>query len=579
MRRGASALVLPAYVAAALLLTWPLVRDARHAIPTGSGLPDALLQAFLVEWDLHALSTRPGAVFDVPIFHPEKNTLTYMDHLLGEAVVAAPLAARGGLALGYDLVVWLSFVASAWATYRLARRIGVSREGAFLAGALFAFSPYRLGNMANLNLLQTEFIPLALYFAFGVAHHGRARDLFAAAVTLAVQSYFSWYHTFHLATALATLALWRAWTHGARFDARRLAIGLGAILLTAALVAPGVWPYLEQRRAMPGFERSLGSAAFWSADVLDYLKVNVENRALGHVGALAGNQPYAPGWLATLLAAIAMIGLIRDARLRAAARTSSAVARLGARARAWGDAGAVAAIGVVGFVLSLGPLLRVAGRRLWVPLPYAALFYAVPGFASMRAPGRFAVLVALSVATLAGTGYDRVRRRVGAGAGRPALFAATCVALLALTWSVPWPTLHLPSPADLPPVYRWLAARPGAEPVLDVPVPARESDEGAREITRQFYAVYHRKPLVDGVSGFVPPVQRVLRTRLQEFPERSSLQAAADRGARLVLVHYGDWPEPQRTRVRDAVAREPALRPLATFGDDAAYALTLPAAP
>src|SRR5574341_555214 len=117
-----SHLCLPGFLLLTLILTWPLARDFGRSLPTVVGLPDALLQAYILNWDLGALSTRPLGVFDAPIFHPEPRTLTYMDHLLGEALVASPISAlTHNPAAAYNAVVVFSFLASAWAMYRLVR--------------------------------------------------------------------------------------------------------------------------------------------------------------------------------------------------------------------------------------------------------------------------------------------------------------------------------------------------------------------------------------------------------------------------------------------------------------------------
>src|SRR5437868_2138699 len=102
----ASLLVVPAYLAATLAFTWPLVRDIRRFVPTVPPLWDSLLQAFLLHWDLRTLRTHPAIVFDAPLFHPERNTLTYTDHHLGEAVLLTPVTwLTHNTAIPYNVLV------------------------------------------------------------------------------------------------------------------------------------------------------------------------------------------------------------------------------------------------------------------------------------------------------------------------------------------------------------------------------------------------------------------------------------------------------------------------------------------
>jgi hypothetical protein len=387
---------------------------------------------------------------------------------------------------------------------------------------------------------------------FRFVQRDRARDLAGAAVTLAAQSYFSWYYTFYLAIAMLVVGIVAAWQGRLRGRPRLLARVAVAALGAAVLVAPGVWPYLEQRRAMPEFHRTLGMAAYWAADLLDYARTNVENRWLLQVRALTGDQPYFPGIVAVALAAFGVT----------------------ARWRNDPDARALVVLGISGFTLSLGPVLKVAGKLLWIPLPYAGLFYVVPGFASMRAPGRLAVLVLLAAATLAGMGYDALRRRLASTAfARLAFPVALGVAVIA-TWSVPLPQVDFPKRRDLPPIYEWLARQPGDLAMLDLPVPREEWQEGAREVTRQLYAIYHKKPRVDSVSGFVSPSHRRFREVMQRFPAPEAIAAAFERDTRIIVVHYGDWPPPERERLLEAVARAPGLERAASAGTDVAYRIT-----
>src|SRR5688572_7443748 len=129
-RLRATYLVVPAYLLLTLILTWPLAREFGRSLPAVYGAGDALLQAFIIGWDFQALARNPLEIFNAPNFHPHVRTLTYMDHLIGPAVVAWPVhALTGRIAAAYNSLIVVSYVASAWAVYRLLRLESVSRAG------------------------------------------------------------------------------------------------------------------------------------------------------------------------------------------------------------------------------------------------------------------------------------------------------------------------------------------------------------------------------------------------------------------------------------------------------------------
>jgi hypothetical protein len=567
-----SHLVIPFYLVATLVLTWPLARGFSSHLPSVYGPADALLQVFLLGWGWHGFTTYPLDVFNAPIFHPEVRTLTYMDHMLGEAVVAGPIAEVFGLGAAYNSLVIFSFVASGYFVYRLARLYGVSRSGSCLAGFLFAFAPYRFSSLGFLNQLQTQFVPLGIFFAVRFLRTERARYGVGAALTVVVQSYFGWYATFHLVLALGLFLAWEIARDRRRSLPWRKMVTLA--VLSAVLVAPGVMPYLVQRMAMPEFRRSIGSTALWSADLLDYLHLNPENVLVRLVPPLGDAHGLFPGLVATVLAAVAIVAM-RRAPVRATRSAESP--RRGLRSvigrvrvfRKRGEMGYFSLLGLSGLLLSLGPILQVAGHRLWIPLPFALCFFVIPGFSSMRAPVRFAVLVALAAAVLAGLGFDHLRRRF------PNLGSSFLVVLLLvagiLAWCPDLPFVAYPDRASMPPVYAWLAEQPDADPVLELPVPADQSKENAMHARRQMYILYHGKPRLDGVSGFASKQYDAFRLDIQSFPGPEAIRRAHDLGARRLIVHYGDYEPAFRKEMRRRAGAAEDLREVAVFGDDVVY--------
>lgn len=557
MRLRETQLVLPLYILASVAFTWPLALAFSRAIPSGRVAFDPCMQAFILGWDWHSIRSNLLGVFHAPIFYPEPNTLTYMDHLLGETLATLPvLALTGSIAAAYNLLFIGSFAASAWTTYRLVRLLGVSRFGAFLAGSLFAFSPYRCANLDLLNQLQTQFLPLGLLFGVRYLRRYRARDLIGIAGTFVVQVYFGWYYAYYLALALAVLVLYSVATDGLELRNIRWAHAAGVALCAALIVLPVSLPYAWEHRALPEFRRSLGESALYSADVLDYLAWNRNALLAKWMPFAAGPQSYWPG-LATVLLAAAGAWKMRSP------------------ARRWGREGYFLVLSAVSFVLSLGPILHVAHVRVWIPLPYAALYYILPGVSNMRAPARLASLALLGLVVLAGLGWDRLRRgRIGRLRGDSRLLSGALLLIaIASAWPRPLSVVELPSPRRMPPVYAWLAGEPGAGPILEVPLPARDADESETHALRQYCALFHGRPRLDGTSGFVSRRYREFRLVAQSFPDDRSLSAAAAMGARQIIVHFGDFAPEQRAALRLKIEAQRRLKPVARFNADAVYQL------
>ena len=564
MKRGLrlSHLVFPFYVAAALLFTWPLLTRFDSAIPSSGLAFDPCLQAFLIGWDWRSFSGDLLGVFHAPIFHPEPRTLTYMDHMLGETVLAAPaFALVGSIPAAYNFLVILSFAASAWGIYRLVRLLGVPRAGAALSGFLFAFSPYRFANLDLLNQLQTQFLPLGLFFGVRFLQRGRLRDAAGAVGMTVAQVYCGWYYAYFLGIAFALLmiyamagGIWPA-TQGKR---TRLA---GLVALGLLSVLPVAIPYIEQHFAMPGFRRTLGQAALYSADVLDYVKTQSSSILAGLLSLPTGPQSYWPG-IVTIALSVAGVAAV----FRGAQRVTLN--------------GYFLLLALASFLLSLGPILHFAGQRIWIPLPYALLYFVAPGFSSMRAPARFAVLALLALCVLAGVGYHMLRRRYFNRSAT--VWRGIVVALFALAGLSAWnhspSLLEIPTSTTMPPVYRWLADQPGAGPILEFPVPERDAEESEVGSLRQLYVLYHGKPRLDGNSGFVSPRYREFRITVQNFPDDRSLADAADLGARWIVVHYADYAAAEGDSLRVRIAGEARLPPRANFDGDVVYEL-MPVSP
>ena len=194
-------------------------------------------------------------------------------------------------------------------------------------------------------------------------------------------------------------------------------------------------------------------------------------------------------------------------------------------------------------LLALGPTMQALGRGVGTG-PYAWLLAYVPGFDGLRVPARFLMLVALFLAALAGLGAALVLRM---GAVGRVLVIAGLVGITAESWFAPMRLnapvragagLRLPPPPasgrHIPPIYAQVRELPASSVVLEFPF-----GDSAYEVMATFYAGHHRRPIVNGYSGFFPASyhERVhaLRNPLDDPAHATAVLKAS--GATHVLVH------------------------------------------
>ncbi|MEN3338672.1 MAG: hypothetical protein V7647_2348, partial [Acidobacteriota bacterium] len=211
--------------------------------------------------------------------------------------------------------------------------------------------------------------------------------------------------------------------------------------------------------------------------------------------------PYKPLSVALLLLAIA--GALHPS-VRAAWRRRSPIAFY-----------ALAAAGM--WLFSLGPAPTFVDHPFIYKAPYAWLM-ALPGMDGVRVPARFWMLAALCLAVAAGLAIRQLRAR-WPRMGR-ALPALACVGLLTDAW--PTPITMETRPAARP-------LRTAAVARLELPV------NPAHDAVVLFRSVEHRRPIVNGYSGYFAPHYWALQYLL-EHDDPAILTRLSARGALEVVI-------------------------------------------
>src|SRR5215467_6506713 len=139
-----------AYLAIALVVTWPLARGLARDVAWDLG--DPALNMWILSWDCEQFRAILGGhwshlrhFFDANIFYPAPLTLAYSEHLVPEAIQIFPVyALTKNPILCYNLLFLSTFALSGLGMYLLVRELTGSAVAAFVGGLLFAFAPYRI---------------------------------------------------------------------------------------------------------------------------------------------------------------------------------------------------------------------------------------------------------------------------------------------------------------------------------------------------------------------------------------------------------------------------------------------------
>jgi hypothetical protein len=512
-------------------------------------LGDPLLNVWALSWESTALVTDPGALYDGNIFWPESSAIAYSESMLPLVPVFGMLRVVTGSELAANAVlIWLLVLGAVLGCYLLARRY-VSEPVAALFGAVsYGLGGYTISHVAQVQLLTLGTLPVVFLLWFLALEK---RSLYRAVwcgVAVAVASLSSLYYGVVLAPALALAIVVQLVVSGRWRDGRSLLVAGVAGAVAIVLVVPGVVVYLElaerndlERPLSSIFELSLDDFVTPAGDSVVY--PGMAERGLAQP---AGNEhSLFPGFSALALAAGGVVALVASASFR---RRVDGVRTAEPRDGPVTELIALLAAGALAAVLALG------GEVRGVTMPFAYLHDHLPGFSSIRATSRLAVVTLVALAVLAAVALDALVARIASGRTRLVVGGVLVAVLTVELWSpVPWREVDRSTTATA--VYRELDDRPEA-PVVELPMGDPRFGAGSgvptwglTEPSRMVRSLLDDNPRVNGYSGYLPEGYLERLDGLREFPSPSSLDLAEDLGIGYVILHTAPSPDlaPQYT--------------------------------
>ena len=500
VRRALSFAVL-LYVVLAVLFTYPLVTQ----IPTHlAGVPgeDALQHLWISWWTQFSLINLGVSPMQVDwLYYPDGVTHPMLWVTPFAHIASLPLSLLLGLVPAYNLHLLLSIVLSAFTTYLLVLYLTHNRTAALIGGVVFALFPNRMAqSTAHFAQIVTYLFPLLALYLIKLKRRPNVHNAVLFGVVLGLSLLVNIIHIAFLILPLMVVFIgyWAIFDREQFWHRNALrSLGLG-LLIATVIATPLIVPFLLYSLSGQLDYLGQGGVTDFSTDLLALVVPAASHPILSQWPVFqdfaqrligGGNLRENTAYLGIIPVLLAGYGTWKCRK---------------ARTFPWLFLALLAA------VLSLGPVLKVAGHVTEIPLPYA-LAQLLPFYKWGRIPGRFNETIVLALAVLVGYGYVALSRRLGRRAIRWLVPLLLVVIALEYWTLCPYPTM----PAAVPEFYRNWAQDVDDFAVLDLPQWPLWVREASNEA--MFYQTTHEHKIVGGYVWRLPGMRAGTMKAFQEL--------------------------------------------------------------
>lgn len=388
---------------ATLVFFWPLLPRLSTYILPG----DAMFNAWTLSRN-HSCILMQGCpdYTDGNIFFPNQDSMLYSETQLSAGLLTLPLHfINDNPVFSYNVWTILSIFFSGLFMYLLAKRISRGNEVfSVAAGLVFAFAPYKIIATGHLQNLSIFWLPLIILLIINYIQKPKKITLVGLFAASLAMFYASWYQ---MAFALVALVIVLAGIGLFKMAPwRRIGWASMTVGLAIAATLPLALAYV-QFSEQSGANYTLAEQTLYSSSLADYaipsshtlageLARQIEPELQGRESFNGDGVSYHGFTLYLVGLSILVLGLIyrkRDVIWRYIHRWSVI-------------AGSITA---AGFVISLGPLLKIADKTTYpltingqtldlaFPMPYMLVNVLLPQLNFIRAIGRSTVLVLLGL--------------------------------------------------------------------------------------------------------------------------------------------------------------------------------------
>jgi len=463
---------------------------------------DGRLVAALLSWDIHKILTDPFHIFQANFFYPNKNTLVYTEHFIGTSLLGLPvwLITGGNPAATFNFVMIFGYISNAYFTFLLIRELIHKNSIAFLGAFINGYCSYRLFSVAHLQDVIIFYIPLCLLFFYKYLDNKKIKYLAGIGFCLFFQSLSSWYHMIFIFLMLSLFVVFY-YQVDKRINNKDFIRIISVYVIIFILIVPFAIPYLKHNAEV--------NAAYSMSDVIPsdfggyfipspFTAANYFFRNYLGIFKTKWDENFNfIGYTVLLLASLGFMEISQDEYNKTRFRLNQ-------------QRFVFLFVGIIFFILSLGPFFFINDQQTHVKLPYYFIFRFLPPIRFLRTISRYGTVVFLMMSILASYGFSTYLTNIKDALYRNILFLFSFL-LIMIEYT---PILRFERFSDMektPEVYNKIKSDSTIKALVELPI-----DVGPFTTTKYlYYAGIHFKPIMNGYSGYEPPSYAGYRTLLK----------------------------------------------------------------
>lgn len=569
--KGAAAFIL--FFGLAVYITYPLLFHLGDVV-TAHG--DELDIAWMQNWVIHVITSgNIFSLFEANLYYPFHHSFAYSDiHVTTSLLSLIPFELLKQPITTVNFTFLTSLLLLGFSLCLLSLYLTKDYLASLLSGILVIFSPAVLDKLGQLQTLAIEWVPLSILFFIIFICTYKTRYLLISLSFFLLQTYNSFLPGYFIVFSYAIIFLYFYF-----YDKQKLkevVTKKHIFLLVAAftLIIPIAIPYYQVSHEFH-YTRDIRDTIHFALQPEDFLNAgdtSLLHRILPEIPFIKQTSPIGevkPGFLGfvfTLLSLYAVLVFFRNFKKNSLFMNIFAT------------------IALTGFVLSLGPFLHINRLTIHkpfpIPLPYAILYYLVPGFNGIRDTERWEMLFIIGIAVTIALVLRKLFKDYSVRK-RMLIYLLLYLGVIA-EFKFPLQFHMIPQTKNFPKVYAWLSTTPKDTKVIFMPVYNWNMfPYTVTEMWREYYATIEFRKMVNGYSGFSPPPwQTFVKYEYKNFPQQAAVAAIKNIHVTYIIVDkkeydllYQDKQESVTgAQVIDALQKNPSLTLIKKIGNDYVFA-------